>query len=167
MAHAQCPVPQWLMPSAQCPFAPCRMPRRVSIAPWRQVSATHSETVGQLGLLERGLFGEDLAGYTSHVRAARPAIDLWRTVLLVITWGLPVGVAALAVVACVLRRGALALHSGQATVHTCRGYTRLLSHTVAPYAIATPTYPYHLRRCSCCCRGSPTRHRYPYHGRRC
>ena len=139
MPNAQC-----LLPSAQCPYAPCRMPRRASIAPWRQVSATHSETVEQLGLLERGLFGEDLAGYTSHVRAARPGIDLWRTVLLVITWGLPVGVAALAVVACVLRRGALALHSGQATVHTCRGYTLL-------------TIPH---------RGS-IRHRYPYHGRRC
>ena len=34
--------------------------------------------------------GEDLAGYTSHVRAARPGIDLYRLVLLMITWGLPV-----------------------------------------------------------------------------
>merc|ERR1740139_1132291 len=41
----------------------------------RQVRATHLDTVGQLGLLERGLFGEDLLGYSSHVRAARPAID--------------------------------------------------------------------------------------------
>ena len=34
--------------------------------------------------------GEDLAGYTSHVRAARPGMDLYRMVLLMITWGLPV-----------------------------------------------------------------------------
>mgnify|MGYP004220570223 CR=1 FL=1 len=79
-----------------------------------QVSATRLDTEAQLGLLERGLFGEDLAGYTSHVRAARPGIDTWRMVLLLTTFALPVVVGGLAVVACVLRRGALALHSGQA-----------------------------------------------------
>ena len=78
-----------------------------------QVTAVHADTTYQLDLLELGFFGDDLAGYTSHILAERPEIDTWRLALSTITFVLPVLLSGLAVVACVLRRGELALHAGQ------------------------------------------------------
>ena len=80
------------------------------------VLGTHADTGANLDLLELGLFGDDLLGYSSHVRAKRPQIDSWRTGLLGLTFLLPVVAAGLAVAACCLRKGAWSLHAGQASL---------------------------------------------------
>ena len=77
---------------------------------------THADTGANLDLLELGLFGDDLLGYSFHVRKKRPQIDSWRTALLGFTFALPVLASGLAVAACCLRRGELSLHAGQSAL---------------------------------------------------
>ena len=78
------------------------------------VDATHDETLVQLELLERGLFGEDKRGYTAAWLDIDGRVYSVRFIFLLVSFGIPVALGGVAAFSCITRRGGFSLHAGHA-----------------------------------------------------
>lgn len=99
------------------------------------ITSTHDATQGAVATLRLALFGEVPGGYTARLEGMQPAITLTWWAFLTSSFGLPVAISCVTVVACLTRTGRPALYAGHALMSILPFYTLLGGSVELPMTV--------------------------------